>query len=444
MLNAGRVQGQETMPSPEVPFDVVIDDGLVLDGDFVYEDGGELWNGIEGDDYEIIYEDFPYELEDDGIRPPDGEDANAGLDPLIYATGAPAANQRFLTVQENLFDLLSSGLPMALAQRDMMRGISGVASQDVNGRLQRLRSRLPSGTVTSQGDSDPNKNPGKNPVPFNFMAEEGSAWSIFASANYKDSDFKQRTFSPAFDSQTYAGTLGLEWRATSTLTLGFGGAYVHSDSDFRELGDVETEGFVLMPYLSYARGAFYGDLLYGYGSYENEVNRRSLGSSARGKQDAEEHEVQFNTGHNFRAGKHLVHGPTLGLRYVNGKLDEYTQSGGAASDLTVAEQDYESLVSRLGWQFSFPIETGAGRITPHLRAAWSHEFLDSDQDVSVSNGLLVSLDNTDSLEEDGLAVGAGVTWDMCRAASLSLDYDAEVLRSDFNSHWVSVRFELRF
>ena len=41
-------------------------------------------------------------------------------------------------------------------------------------------------------------------------------------------------------------------------------------------------------------------------------------------------------------------------------------------------------------------------------------------------------------------MGAGVVWDINAKASLSVDYEAEVFRSDFDSHWFSLRVGLKF
>ncbi|HZT86446.1 MAG TPA: autotransporter domain-containing protein, partial [Stellaceae bacterium] len=68
--------------------------------------------------------------------------------------------------------------------------------------------------------------------------------------------------------------------------------------------------------------------------------------------------------------------PRAGLSYFHIGQGNAAESGAGGIDLAVAPGDFNSLRTRLGATASLPMQWAGGALTPELRAAWTHEFID--------------------------------------------------------------------
>jgi outer membrane autotransporter protein len=75
--------------------------------------------------------------------------------------------------------------------------------------------------------------------------------------------------------------------------------------------------------------------------------------------------------------------PYGALQYVYLRQNNLVESGPGSLNLAVGGLDVHSLRSILGGRISREVSTSGGRrLTPEIRAAWLHEFLDTNQVVS--------------------------------------------------------------
>jgi uncharacterized protein YhjY with autotransporter beta-barrel domain len=350
-----------------------------------------------------------------------------------------------------------SGVPVALSQRELLLHSTRASTGDVNGRLFRLRARAASDPPSVPAPVISGKKAAKSVQPVEIQTDDGLL-TVFAGANYAAADLDWRGVSSGFQSDTWTGTIGAELRLTEHLVLGLAGTYLNTEGDFDTRGSVDAEGFAVAAYLSYTHGGFYADTLYSYGNFEEDIHRRTgLGTTARAEPTSENHSVEFNTGYNFHVGA-LTTGPILGLDYRNGSLDGYDEHGDSRASLRYEQQNYDSLISRAGWQASYRIETGFGAITPQVRAAWEHEFLNENEFIKVSlvnspyrwlaggssrPNYSVSA-RTTSPDEDYLNVGGGVLIEFGPEFSIILNYEGHVFRSDSVEHFASIVMSLEF
>jgi len=384
--------------------------------------------------------------------------------------GAPTVEtllqQRFFTLDLGaVFSLLQSGLPVALLQREVLLSLENVATRDINGRLFRLRaesSPQPGGVASLGAAGDGRGVAGPTGKESKSHELRPPGWEVFGSGNFGFADQEQSAAQVGFGSNTWAGTVGVERRVAPGFTLGLAGTYLQNRTDLSQgLGRLDIEGFAVAAYASYVRSAFYADLLYSFGDYENEVRRNTLtGSTARATPHAQHHTVQFRTGWNFQAGP-VVTGPIVAASYTHGALDGYTETGAGTEDTRVADQDYDSLTSELGWQVSQRVPVRFGAVTWQLRASWQHQYLDESESVAVGlvDSPLYSVSGSGSLsrtgrltlngetaapDRDSLTVGGGLLFEVGERTRVLLDYAGNFTGGDRSEQVVAARVSVSF
>lgn len=257
---------------------------------------------------------------------------------------------------------------------------------------------------------------------------------------------------------SYAGTIGFEYRVNDWLQFGLAWSHVWSDAELNShLGGIDVEGDMASLYFTAFHGNSWIDFLYSYGSFDNDTNRNTLtGDRAHGATESDSHNFALNFGHNLRISDRIVTGPYGGLNYANGNVDAYEETGGGASNLAYSGTGYESMIGRLGWSVSHTQKAGfLGRMTSQLRAGWAHEFMpESDTysaTLSTSPFTLVSGGNARSVGgytaasdgahagTDWLELGAGVRFDLDRNWNLSFDYEGQFARNNATAHFGTAR-----
>ena len=349
----------------------------------------------------------------------------------------------------------SSGLPMALAQRGILLNTVQTANRDVNARLFRLRSEIgaagSSGVTGLHGLSKDAKDHKKI-----IIAPEEPRWEIFASGTYGNRDVESLGPTAGFTTDLYSGTIGVEYAiCPEHLTLGLSTTYLEADNDIGlGVGDVEIEGYTFSAYASYTKDAFYADLLYSFGTFHHSIDRSTgLGTTATAQPDSRSHSIQFNTGYNLQFGS-IVTGPIASLDYINGSIDGYKEDRAGSAGIKVGEQNLDSLVSRIGWQVSRPTKTGFGLLTPQVRAAWVHEYLGDEKQITAKlnnspyylvNGGSISrigsfsaTGNSAAPGDDYLSLGAGLSLQISDRAAVVLDYETRLFQADSSGHVVSL------
>ncbi|MGB8170660.1 MAG: autotransporter outer membrane beta-barrel domain-containing protein, partial [Chthoniobacteraceae bacterium] len=141
-------------------------------------------------------------------------------------------------------------------------------------------------------------------------------------------------------------------------------------------------------------------------------------------------------------------------------LDGYRESGGGTARLAFDGQNFDSLVSVLGWQVARSFQTGGFTITPQVRAAWWHEYRNRAE--SVADRLVESpfqLGSGDNFQHvgsfgtsaesqppstDALEVGGSITLALSDRFTVTADYLGRVLQGAAVSHSVVLTGKLGF
>ncbi len=395
---------------------------------------------------------------------------------LIYSP-VPAAPTVPLTLHlvdgGAIFSTLESGLPLAVAQRNLLLNALRTATRDVNGRLFALRAGLSltedaAGSAGSKGNDLMHRasdgktvaagKSSKTPVP---VEEPFRHLVLFGSGDFGRFDQDSTATATGFDSDVWVGTVGAEYRFNRHIAVGLAASYINSDTDLgRNIGGVRTEGMAISVYGSAVWRDFYFDVLYSYGALDEEITRHTLvGSTATGDAENRSHTVDFNTGYTLHLGK-LRTGPIAGVQWIHGDLDGYSERGGGSAALNLPGQNYDSLISQVGWQLSTTVPVKFGTVTPQVRATWDHEYLNSADTVSaqlqqspfasVTNGV-VSLGNrfgasanTAAPGSDYLNLGAGVAAQFGERIAATLQYETHLFQEDATAHFASLTISVAF
>jgi uncharacterized protein YhjY with autotransporter beta-barrel domain len=430
--------------------------GVGLEGGFFNAIGGTAIRAFGRDGTEIgLVENLGLGIEFLGLVTADGSASIAGLQFSLVGdepAGFAIDNLRFGVAGEVVVPGVPlnpfAGLTFLSANRQIETVTVQGGYQDLNSRLFRLRSGFRAAESTQAPAPISDAKGGSSKGGAVAITETVRPWEVFGSVGYQTSEFDRSTigagpfFLPGYDLDVAHGTAGVEYDFNSNFSVG--GALIGSDGDagFDDGSKIDVQRYGIGLYGSYYRenaisglkvaNSFYADLLYGYSQGDYDTFRRAGAALFSGSTESSTHLVDLNTGLNFHRGN-LRHGPTLGLAWQNGEIDGYTEAG--AGGLTYAETDVDSVVTSVGYQASYAVETAAGTIVPQLRAAWEHEF--EDQGVQFAGATIGGTD------DDTAVLGAGVLWQFHELAYSVLDYEAR-LAEDLDRHQVNLRVGLTF
>ena len=289
-------------------------------------------------------------------------------------------------------------------------------------------------------------------------AEPLKRWELFVAGDFSLYDQDQVSdVMQGFESESYAGSVGIEYRLKNWLNLGLAWSYLQSDTDVSgNYGNIDLEGNMMSGYATAFWRQYWADLLYSYGSFDSDINRNTgLGSTARSNTDSDSHNIRLSFGRNFNIGNNIVTGPIAGVRYGTGSVDPYSESGGGLAALDYSGTDFESMVSRLGWQATHALPTGWGRLLSQVHLAWEHEYMPENGTVSASlqtspfalvTGNSVRRIGGFTAEGDGahpgtdwLAAGAGLRFEFDNGVAVLTDYEGVFFRSDASQHYASAK-----
>lgn len=290
-----------------------------------------------------------------------------------------------------------------------------------------------------------------------------SRFAAFAEYDYGFYD-REATLQPTagYEADASAASLGVEMLLRPWLRAG--AAFGHLESETRPAsgaGGVDLDGALLSGYLTAQRGGTHLDLLYSHGDFRHGMSRDTgLGSLARGDTDSRTHLLDLNLGHTLALSDRLVTGPLAGLAYTSGAIDGYTERGGGPANAVFPDDDFESLIARIGWQITHHAPTPLGRLTAQARLAWARECQPETDPVraglATSPYLLGSGSRWQRVGDfsatgegappgsDWLEAGAGLRLSLNRDWSVALDYEGQYARDSAAAHFGTLRVEYQW
>ncbi|MBN8419765.1 MAG: autotransporter-associated beta strand repeat-containing protein [Verrucomicrobia bacterium] len=365
----------------------------------------------------------------------------------------------FLDQSTGVFSIIDTngGLAQAAVEGQALINGANTVTGDLNGHLFNLQSgggeegtgsiseAVDGGVIIGEGDGDPQKE-----SPIAKRVARSRQWEVFATVNYGNIKLNPIRTQSGVQVDSWASGVGAERHFSRGLTLGFAASFLQSTQGYTgNAGSLHLEGPALSAYVSYVRGSWWNSLLYSFGTYQmDSIRNPGLPfPTAYGSTRTYTHSVQYNTGWNFRfQNDTLVTGPFIGVDYLHGSVDAYSETGGGLAALRYSAQSFQSLVSRVGWSASKQMKTRFVTITPQVRLSYERQNLKNNNGTSVSliNVPFSAVGGSQKPGQDYLVAGLGVSLAFTDRFSLMLSYQGQFFRHDLQAHFGSIRFRYEF
>ena len=277
------------------------------------------------------------------------------------------------------------------------------------------------------------------------IVEEGNRWSVFLEGTSGSVSVDDSPNANGYDLDSEGVTLGADLRVSDRFVVGVLGAYANPTANLVNGGDIDATSYKGAVYATVFQNNFYLDALIGAGKNSYETRRASFGGFAEGETDGWELNTLLNAGYDLNKGNWTI-SPTASLAYTRVNLDEFTETG-SLSPLQFPDQHQESLRSELGVNISYTAALGRIKVTPQVRLAWQHEFLDSTQTMDSrlvsGNGQIFTVSGP-QMDRDRAMIGAGVNVQITPTFSVYGYYDGQIGSSDYRADNVTVGMKYDF
>lgn len=163
-----------------------------------------------------------------------------------------------------------------------------------------------------------------------------------------------------------------------------GGAFSYSDSNFDvDNGDGDGELYSLAVYgtRTFEKGS-YVDFVARYGYIKNDIKAGNMDVDF----DSNAFSLSVEGGHTYRFMERAYVEPQIEFTYGFAQGDDATASNG----VKIEQDDYQNLITRIGFRTGFDFPNEAGTIYAH--ASYSYDFLGEADGTASQNGLRASLD----------------------------------------------------
>ncbi len=293
----------------------------------------------------------------------------------------------------------------------------------------------------------------------------GSALGGFISGSYGTGDRDDTSSSDGFDFDSYNITFGLDYKLRDDIVLGAAVNYYDIDSDFDKSatvsgGGIDADGWGASIYGTWYRDNFYFDAIVGYAQSDYDVKRSifipnnnlggaSITENAKASPESTDFTFGIGTGYNINRGA-LDWGPYFRATYTNVDMDSYQESGAEASglNLRVNGEEWESLTTVLGVQFSYALSRDFGVLLPNARIGWVHQFEDDAVEIKAvyvedprKNVLRA---RTDEADENYAELSVGFSAVFSSGAQAFFNYETLLGFDDLSTHLFTVGVRAEF
>ncbi len=237
---------------------------------------------------------------------------------------------------------------------------------------------------------------------------------------------------------------GADYRVSPNFAIGLTGGYAHTNGDLL-YSSLDVDGGTIGAYATAFGGGFYinGAVTGVFNDYE--IHRDALLGTANGDTNGRDFNGLIAAGYEWKSGG-LTIGPTVSYQYTYVEFDGFTEHG-SLLPLTYPDQNANSSRTALGAKISYDWRVGHILVRPELRAAWQHEFGDTENSIisSFANGAGNSFTvNGPEIGRDSLLIGAGAAVIFNDRVSVYAYYDGELARTNYSSNNVSAGVRVSF
>jgi uncharacterized protein with beta-barrel porin domain len=258
------------------------------------------------------------------------------------------------------------------------------------------------------------------------VAQYNNPWNFYVRGNGTLAQGSSQADVPRFHDTTESVELGVDYRFTPNFLVGLTGGYGHTDATLDNFGSTTTvDSYSPGFYASYANDGWYGNLQgnYVHNAYTQNRSIDFLSQTATSSPQGNEGVADLDGGYEFHQGN-FIFGPLAGVQYTHLSIGSYTESGSVAN-LSVQNQEADSLRSRLGGRISYAFSNFGLLFHPRFDISWQHEFLDQSRGITSSfdgAGLGSFNVKTENPSRNFALADLGVDADINQSIGLFLDY----------------------
>jgi uncharacterized protein YhjY with autotransporter beta-barrel domain/mono/diheme cytochrome c family protein len=258
-------------------------------------------------------------------------------------------------------------------------------------------------------------------------------------------NFGERT--PAGAAQNFdtdGVSFGVDYRFSPQLVAGLGAGYGRDKTSIGSDGTrTRATGVDVAAYASYApTDHTFVDAVVGAGSIDFDASRTvaPIDAAASSHRDGDQLFASVAAGYEWhKNGAHAT--PYVRLDASQTRLDQSSEEGAAAYDLTYAKQNQTSVAAALGLKLDTAQQFDAGVARPHITIEYQHEF-ENDQAASLNYSDLIGTSYTTTpnvLDHNTLSIGFGSDFLFRHGLSIGWDYQVIHASGIENSQMIRVK-----
>ena len=245
--------------------------------------------------------------------------------------------------------------------------------------------------------------------------------------------------------------VGADYRWSENFVSGLYAGYDYSYAEYNGGGSTKGNSVNFGTYASYAKDGYYADAVIGGGYTAFQTKRSIQFSTIDRTASADPGSGQFtagiNLGKDFEVGKFTL-GPIIGAQYTYAGIGSFTESGAESLDLSLGQQNANSLRSTLGGRIAYTWNLNQKiALIPEVRMFWQHEFLNNARNINASldggSGAAFDFETTDPYR-DSVFAGAGVTAQFGERWNASVFYNVNFGSQTYQSNMVSAGLNFSF
>jgi outer membrane autotransporter protein len=313
---------------------------------------------------------------------------------------APAAALAQLS-PESYAGMTDYGIQVTKAYTTAALGMPGTS---VDGTVKTVR--IPMGTT-------------QPPTP---AAVRTASTSVFAGFAHFDTASDSSSDNADFDINSNGGIAGVRHEIADFTIAGFVG--IDQGDISSPTLDVDADGFTIGAIASYMIQPEMNLVATGgitYGSYEYDGDRQSLLGTVDFNADSDVFDVHFGIeGDAYRAENFRL-SPYMQLHYITADTAGFTESGNGSA-LLVRGMDEDALFAQIGVKAEYQVTS---RFSVNGNVGYTHNFMDSDRQVSAALGGAAFTVNSPGLGEDFVTLGVGAQFQATDALRFGINYRAE-------------------
>ena len=279
-----------------------------------------------------------------------------------------------------------------------------------------------------------------------------SKLGLFITGDYSFGEDDGSAEESGYEFDGFGLTGGLDYQVNDNFIAGVAVGYSQTDNDFdQDNGELNQDTYSLSAYGSVYSGSLYFDGVIGYAFSDLDIDRNivypTIVRNAAGETDGEEFSASGAVGYDISKGAWSF-GPFARLSFVDTDLDAYSETGAAGLNLSVADQNIQSLESTIGSDVSYSHSTSFGVVIPQIRLEWAHEFDDDSRQISArytnDPAAIPIFIRTDSPDRTYFNLGGGLSALFASGKTAFAEVETVLGREDYEKYTfkIGARFEL--